>query len=197
MTTPQLRLFVNYRRADDPEFVETLRLQFMNRYGRENVFMDFDSLPNFTNFEEFIKQKVRECDAVVMMSGTKWMDLLREKKASNDTDYVLIELEEAVKHNKLIAPIRLRDAPMPRGIDLPEWLRLITKLNAPDVHPGRHLIDDVTRVVNDLETELTRRGSIREVANPESQTQIQPITTKTLSIQEMLAKIKYAEATKN
>jgi hypothetical protein len=39
-----LKLFVNYRRADHPEFVETIRTWFLHRYGRENVFMDFDSI---------------------------------------------------------------------------------------------------------------------------------------------------------
>lgn len=197
MTLPQLRLFVNYRRADDREFVETLRHQFMYRYGRENVFMDFDSLPNFTNFEEFIRQKVRDCDALIMMIGTKWMDLLREKAAKGDPDYVLIELEEAVKHKKLIAPIRLRDAAMPNSADIPAWLRPVTKLNAPDLSPGRHLIDDVSRMINDLEAELTRRGSTREAANPESQIQIQPSPSQPLSIQEMQSKIRTAEVAKN
>ncbi|MBX3082260.1 MAG: SUMF1/EgtB/PvdO family nonheme iron enzyme [Anaerolineae bacterium] len=197
MTVPQLRLFVNYRRADDREFAETLRLQFMNRYGRENVFMDFDSLPNFTNFEEFIKRKVRECDALVMMIGAKWTDLLREKAAKGDPDYVLIELEEALKHHKLIAPIRLRDASMPDPADIPDWLHPISKLNAPDISPGRHLIDDVTHIITDLEAELVRRGSTREVANPESQTQIQSSPFQPLTIQEMQSKIRTAEVAKN
>jgi hypothetical protein len=197
MTASQLRLFVNYRRTDDREFVETLRLQFMNRYGRENVFMDFDSLPNFTNFEEFIKQKVRDSDAVIMMIGKQWVNLLEEKAANDEPDYVLLELEEAVKHNKLIAPIRVRDAVMPKPAAIPDWLRPVTMRNAPDIHPGRHLIDDVTRMINDLEAELARRGSKREIANPESQAQIQPSTSQPLTIQDMQTKIRAAESAKN
>ncbi len=46
----RLKVFVNYRRSDEKIFVELLRTHFMFRYGQENVFMDFDSLPPFTNF---------------------------------------------------------------------------------------------------------------------------------------------------
>jgi hypothetical protein len=44
-----LKLFVNYRRADEPHFVQHMRTRFMHRYGRENVFMDFDTIPDFGN----------------------------------------------------------------------------------------------------------------------------------------------------
>ena len=44
-----LKLFVNYRRADEALFVQLMRTHFMYRYGRENVFMDFDTIPDFGN----------------------------------------------------------------------------------------------------------------------------------------------------
>lgn len=64
----------------------------MFRYGRENVFMDFDSIPAFAEFENFIRQKVREADAVAMMIGPKWTELRQQKAAAGETDYVLLEL---------------------------------------------------------------------------------------------------------
>jgi hypothetical protein len=168
-----LKIFVNYRRADEKIFVELLRTHFMWRYGRENVFMDFDSLPPFTNFDDFIRQKVRECDVVVMMIGKRWLELLRQKEAAGDPDYVRIELEEALAHGKLIAPIYILGASMVTERDLPESLRPINKINAEFISDGRHLLDDVQRVMNAFEQQIAERGATREVSNPASQTTIE------------------------
>src|SRR4051794_11791708 len=105
MPNKKLKVFVNYRRADEKIFVELLRTHFMFRYGQEHVFMDFESLPPFTNFEEFIRQAVRDSDVVAMMIGKRWTELMETKAARGERDYVLIEPEEALKANKVIAPI--------------------------------------------------------------------------------------------
>ncbi len=54
----------------------------MYRYGQENVFMDFDSLPPFTNFDDFIRQTVRDSDVIAMMIGKRWAELMRAKAAT-------------------------------------------------------------------------------------------------------------------
>lgn len=169
----QLKLFVNYRRADERIFVELLRTHFMHRYGRENVFMDFDSIPLFEEFEDFIRQMVRECDVIAVMIGNRWLDLLREKEAKGEPDYVRLELEEALRHNKVIAPICIQGATMPSPDDLPESLRPLCMLNAAFVSDGVNVLDNIPRIMDGFEGKLTRRGTQREIENPQSQQQIE------------------------
>lgn len=42
-----LKVFINYRRADDPLFVELLGTHFMHRYGEANVFIDWHGIPDY------------------------------------------------------------------------------------------------------------------------------------------------------
>jgi hypothetical protein len=93
MPDKALKLFVNYRRADESVFVELLRTHFMFRYERENVFMDFYSIPPFTRFADYIKSKVSECDVMVAIIGPRWLELLRDKEAKGEPDYARIELK--------------------------------------------------------------------------------------------------------
>jgi formylglycine-generating enzyme required for sulfatase activity len=189
----KLKVFVNYRRSDNKIFVELLRTHFMFRYGQENVFMDFDSLPPFTNFEEFIRETVRASDVVAMMIGKRWMKLMRAKAAQGGNDYVLIELEEALKHNKVIAPICILGAEMP---PIPPSLKPIAHIQAEFVSNGRHLRDDVNRIMNGFEAELERRGAPRSVRNPASQQHMQEAVTHASStgLDEMLDRFADAAA---
>jgi hypothetical protein len=104
-----------------------------------------------------------------------WLDLLRQKEAAGDPDYVRIELEEALAHGKLIAPICILGASMVTERDLPESLRPISKIHAEVISDGQHLLDDVQRVMNAFEQMLAQRGATREVANPASQATIEAV----------------------
>lgn len=154
-----LKLFVNYRRADNPHFVENIRTWLMIRYGRENVFMDFDSLPNFAQFEDFIKQKIRDSDVVISIIGPQWLDLLADRAQRGDKDYVRLELEEALMHRKLIAPICILGADPPPQGQLPEALRpIFDTWNVARLRDGKEIIEKIHRVMDDLEGLLSQQG---------------------------------------
>ncbi len=183
---PSLKLFVNYRRADHADFVEHLRTHFMYRYGRENVFMDFDTIPPFVRFEEFIKEKVRECDAVVAVIGPDWLNLLQEREAAGKPDYVRIELSEALRCGKVIAPICIHGAHLPQEDEIPAELRPIFERNIPDVRPGRDLLNNVGWIMEGLESELEKAGRRRrgikraapEVTAPDQSINVQEVMTQ-------------------
>jgi formylglycine-generating enzyme required for sulfatase activity len=161
-----LKLFVNYRRADHPEFVETIRTWFLHRYGRENVFMDFDSIPEFARFEDFIRETVRECDALVAIIGPRWIELIREREASGKPDYVRAELEEALQHGKVIAPICIRGADPPPLDQVPESLHPVFDRQFARLRDGKDILDYIEGIMDNLEAELTRQGKQRQVENP-------------------------------
>ncbi len=144
-------LFISYRRADNPIFVERIRDWLIARYQRDRVFMDFDSIPSFTRFQTFIEKKIAASDAVIVIIGPEWLNLLKEKESSGEIDYVRIEIESALKLNKVIAPIRILDAPAPRPADLPPSLRPLCEINAPVLNTGTHFLDNIERLIADLE----------------------------------------------
>jgi len=166
MPTNALKLFVNYRRADEAQFVETLWTHFIYRYQRDNVFMDFDTLPPFADFANFIRQTVRECDVVVAIIGPRWLDLLKEKEKHGEPDYVRIELEEALKHGKVIAPILIQGAHVPPTADIPVELRPIFAVHLPEIRAGRDLVNNVGWIMDAFEKALRERGVQKTTSPP-------------------------------
>ncbi|MCI0710540.1 MAG: SUMF1/EgtB/PvdO family nonheme iron enzyme [Chloroflexi bacterium] len=165
-----IKIFINYRRADNAVFVELIRTWFMHRYGRENVFMDFDSIPPFARFEDFIRQKISESDAVVSIIGPQWLDLLQEKAREGKPDYVRIELEEALKHHKVIAPLCIQDGKVPPEEHIPENLRPIFERNVPNLKSGRDIIDNIYRIMDALEQALAVQGIYHRPGSDSEQT---------------------------
>ncbi len=166
MSEKQLKLFVNYRQADNADFVQHMRTWFMIRYGRENVFMDFDTIPEFARFEDFIREKVREADAVVAVIGPQWLKLMQDKTAAGKPDYVRIELEEALKHGKVIAPICIKDASVPDETLIPPTLRPIFERNIAQLRDGSDILERIDRITHSLETQIAAQGLARVVIEP-------------------------------
>lgn len=157
MSHPPLKIFISYRRADHADFVERIRDWFVVRYQRDHVFMDFDTIPPFVRFADFIRQKIHEADVVVAIIGPRWLEILQERLAHDEEDFVPIELALALQAHKLVAPICIQDAPMPRRQDLPPDLQPLTDVNAVWLESGRQFLDNIERVMDALEQALRWR----------------------------------------
>ncbi len=125
-----IKLFINYRRDDEFSFVESLHLRLQARYGEKNVFMDVEKLPLFSRFDTYIVERVREADILVVVIGPHWVETLSRRAALGETDFVKLEIEEALRNQKVIAPICIADTSFPSESILPESLKPIARLNA-------------------------------------------------------------------
>lgn len=153
---PKRKIFLSYRRADHPDFVERIRDWFAWKYGRDSVFMDFDTIPPFTRFADFIREKVRECDVLVAIIGPQWLDLLQQRMTDAEDDYVRVEIRLALDEGKPIAPICIKDALSPRRRDLPSDLQPMMDYNIAHLNSGRHFLDNIERTVEGVEQLLAR-----------------------------------------
>jgi hypothetical protein len=153
---PKRKIFLSYRRADHPDFVERIRDWFAWKYGRDSVFMDFDTIPPFTRFADFIREKVRECDVLVAIIGPQWLDLLQQRMTDAEDDYVRVEIRLALDEGKPIAPICIKDALSPRRRDLPSDLQPMMDYNVAHLNSGRHFLDNIERTVEGVEQLLAR-----------------------------------------
>lgn len=149
------KIFVNYRRSDNRDFVERIRDWFVMRYGRESVFMDFDTIPPFTRFDDFIRDKVRECDVLVAVIGPRWLELLRERAHKPDEDYVRIEIRLALEEGKPIAPIIIKNAAIPDPDDMPDDIRAMFDYNVAYLDSGRTFLDNIQHIMDAVERQLT------------------------------------------
>ncbi|MCA0455943.1 MAG: toll/interleukin-1 receptor domain-containing protein [Chloroflexi bacterium] len=159
------KIFISYRRADNPDFVERIRDWFAWKYGRDSVFMDFDTIPPFTPFADFIREKVRECDLFVAVIGTDWVKTLKERiKHEDDEDYVRTEIRLALELKKPIAPICIKKAAIPNSRDLPTDLRPMLDYNSAHLDSGRHFLDNIEMILNAVEHQLERLDAWKVMA---------------------------------
>ena len=63
------KIFISYRR-EDTGYVTTVIFQSLeSRFGRENVFMDVDTIPPGVDFRKHLHDAVSQCDVFLVLQG--------------------------------------------------------------------------------------------------------------------------------
>lgn len=164
-TYPKRKIFINYRHLDHPDFVERLRDWFALRYGRDSVFMDFDTIPPFTRFADHIRKRVTEADVLVAIIGPLWLEILTERIDHPEDDYVRLEIAQAIQEGKLIAPICIKGARVPRLHELPPDLRPMLDYNVAHLSGGRTFLDSIDGILDALEQQMADLDGLRLITH--------------------------------
>jgi len=160
------KFFISYRRNDYPDIVEHIRSWFSWRYGRTNVFMDFDSIPVGVPFPDHIKEQIRACDVILVIISPSWLQRILDDPFRED-DWVRIEIGEALNLQKLVIPIYIKGATVPEIKKLPFELRGMLNIQGAWLDSGLNFIDRIesamSSIENLLETKYSRRKEIRRM----------------------------------
>ncbi|MEO0447703.1 MAG: toll/interleukin-1 receptor domain-containing protein, partial [Verrucomicrobiota bacterium] len=119
------RVFLSYRRADfgggAEGIVGRLYDKLSEELGRENVFMDVDTIPLGVDFVEYLGQEVGKADVLLVVMGPQWMEEMT-RRAGEEGDFVRIEIEAALERGIPVVPLLLSGAVMPKKEELPPSL---------------------------------------------------------------------------
>ena len=63
------RLFISYRRDDNPDAAGRICDSLRERFGDEGVFFDIDTIPLGLDFRAFIDAKIGQCAVAVVVIG--------------------------------------------------------------------------------------------------------------------------------
>jgi TIR domain len=128
-----LRIFVSYRRADTRGYAGWLSYCLEERYGRDNVFRDVDSLEPGVPFMDAIEKWIKKADVVLCVMGEKWStitDAAGNRRLDAADDPVRAEVATALKRKgKRTIPVLIEGSRMPTPSELPEDIRALTDLN--------------------------------------------------------------------
>ena len=150
------RIFLSYRRVDNPFFAGRLRDRLSSEYGDEDVFFDVGSVPLGADFREVVRDTLSVVDVVVALIGPSW----NAPKLSERNDFVRMELEEALTQAKIVIPVLIADTPMPGPHEFPEALERLAFLNALRVRPDPDFRRDTDRLVNGIRQAISRRDAL-------------------------------------
>jgi TIR domain len=66
-------VFISYRREDSGPYAGRLYDRLQAHFGKEQVFMDIDTLKPGEDFVEVLENTVASCDVLVAVIGRKWL----------------------------------------------------------------------------------------------------------------------------
>jgi hypothetical protein len=127
------KIFINYRRGDDPGNTGRLFDRLQDVFRPEQLFLDVDNIAPGLDFVQILNERVGECDILLAVIGKGWMDARDasgNRRLDDPDDFVRIEISSALNQGKRVIPVLVGDAQMPRPEDLPQPLQPLARRNA-------------------------------------------------------------------
>ncbi len=147
------RIFISYRRQDSRYQARSIYSAFVREVGPENVFMDVDSIPPGVNFRKILKDWVDQCEVLLALIGPDWIEArdpqTGQRRLDNPSDFVRIEIGEALRRDIPVAPVLLDGAALPQAHQLPDDLKELCDRQAAFVE-YRTFDADVERLIKKL-----------------------------------------------
>ncbi len=160
-TSAKDRIFISYRRSDARGYAGRLEDTLKGYFGLGRVFRDIGGINPGEDFKAAIDQTILEAGALIVLIGPNW--LVRNDAGSprlhEHGDHVASEIMAALDQGRLIIPVLVDGASMPREEDLPEAIKELTRRNAVTVSDERWDAD-VTRLAKVLSFDVS--GSVAE-----------------------------------
>lgn len=131
------KVFINYRRADTAAFAGRLFDMLSDSVGSDRIFFDFDIQPG-ADFAKTIDNAIASADVVLVVIGRDWLE---NGRLDDPHDFVRLEIETALRLDKVVVPVLADDAHLPAASALPESLVPLTLRQAVPLRHERFRAD--------------------------------------------------------
>ncbi len=154
ITAPAV-ISLSYRREDSVAIAGRLYDRLQSAFGRQNVFMDFDSIPAGVDFRDHISQTIEHSRVVIALIGPNWLgDTSVSRRIDDPADFVRLEIALALARGIPVIPVLINQTEMPKPDLLPDDLRALAFRNALPLDSGRDFHSHAERLV----------GAVRAIA---------------------------------
>jgi len=128
-------IFISYRRKDTASAAGRLHDYLEKEFGADMVFKDIHDIGLGTDFRKAIGQTLMSCKVVLVLIGDRYVTLTDADgniRLMNPADYVNIEVSTALtfKNEKLVIPILVNGARMPKRDQIPASMESLTWQNS-------------------------------------------------------------------
>jgi hypothetical protein len=144
------RIFISYRRLDSAYVADAIKTRLWERFGKESVFFDIDTIPLGGDFRSHITHAVNKCDVLLAIIGDQWLietGANGQRRLDDPADYVRLEIEAALKRGIPVIPVLVGQTVMPAISHLPDSLKELGYRNAAEIRAGRDLGQHLDRLV--------------------------------------------------
>lgn len=128
------QIFISYRRDDAGGYAKYVHEAMSQFFDKELIFFDQGRIHKGEKFDGQLQVAVKNCSALLAMIGPDWLEMrdvdTGKRRLDQPEDYVRGEIGLALQERKVIIPILLGSAKMPRPQDLPDELSTLTVYDA-------------------------------------------------------------------
>ncbi|WP_433479544.1 TIR domain-containing protein [Spirillospora sp. CA-142024] len=146
-------MFVNYRTGDGDWAATLIARELATRFGAHNVFLASKSIRLGEDFAERIEARLRECDVLLAVIGTRWpaiTDRAGRPRIDDPDDWVNREIIAALKHGLRVIPVLLDRVPRLDESDLPLSIARLARCQYLRLH-HRNDDRDIARLLDELD----------------------------------------------
>jgi len=155
----QPTIFISYRREDSADITGRISDRLIQKFGKDAVFKDVESIPLGSDFRKHLKDAVGRCDVLVAVIGRQWATIENEngrRRLDEPRDHLRIEVESALERDIPVIPVLVQGAVVPDPEKLPESLRPLAYRHAQPVRPDPDFNHDLDRLMSGIEAHLSR-----------------------------------------
>src|SRR5262249_48863824 len=145
---------LSYRREDTIWITGHIFDRLAQRYGRDHVFMDIDTMAVGLDFRKQIQIVLQKSDLLLAIIGPHWAS----PRLADETDWVRLEIETALTKDIPVIPVLIDGSTLPRPEALPESMRDLVFRQAAEVASGRDFDVHIGRLMHEMDQRLTELG---------------------------------------
>lgn len=161
------RIFINYRRLDTEGYVGRLYDHLLKKFKPDDIFMDVQNIRPGADFVQAIEDAVAGCDVFVAVIGPHWLtlhDTPQVRRLDAPDDFVRLEIESALKQDKLIIPVLVGGVTMPAFAVLPESIQALARRNALTLD-HKEFARDVEALIELIRAAVPSHASFKKTAD--------------------------------
>src|SRR5262249_54860933 len=123
--------------------------------GVSRVFIDVEDIHAGQNFAEAIDSTLAQCSIVLVVVGPRWFDILRQRAAQSEQDYVVHEISAALAGKANVVPVLVGGVTAAALSGLPTALASLSLREAVELRDSS-FTDDCGRLATSLGLSRTR-----------------------------------------
>lgn len=150
-TTYTPRVYLAYVAQDASSLITAIRDWFILRCGPDNVLMDIEIPPFVGSADYYIRDKVGQCDLLVVIIGPNWRKALERDLFNGEESLIRLEMRAALDARLTLTLLYLPDTPPIREIDLPLELRPVFKMPVLTMDHQKPFENEMERILAEIE----------------------------------------------
>ncbi|MFQ4135581.1 SUMF1/EgtB/PvdO family nonheme iron enzyme [Nodosilinea sp. PGN35] len=147
-------IFISYRRLTSIDITGRIYDRLAAHFGANSVFKDVDSIPFGVNFRHHLEQEVSHCPVLLAIIDPQWLEVTDDRgrpKLANPADWVRVEIEAALRRDRLVIPVLVGGAALPADAALPEGMRGLVHRQSAVVRCDPDFHRDLDRLIHRIE----------------------------------------------